>query len=93
MKTALSSPTVRAFLRAGLVVLIRYLGPISHPAARIAHRIAVAISLADRAIEAQGWVSEELISLEKELRKSSRKNPELVPLYKSVRGLRMAVKG
>ncbi len=75
------------------MVLIRYLGSIAHPAARIAHRVAIGLSMADRAIEMQGWVTAELVKLERELRKSSKKNPELVALYKTVRGLRAALKG
>jgi hypothetical protein len=93
LKEALTSPTLRAILRAGLVVLIRYLGTLAHPSAKIAQRIAIGVSIADKAIEMQGWVVEELSKLEKDLRKSSKQNPELVSVYKTVHKLRTVVKG
>ena len=79
-------------LQVGLAILIRYLRTLAHPTARIAYRMALAVSVADRATDVQSWFNKELPKLERELRKISKTHPELEYAVVIVKKLRQVIK-
>ncbi len=72
-----ASPITRIVLQVGFALLIRYLRTLAHPTARIAYRMALALSVVDRATDVQSWLAKELPKLERELRKLSKTHGEL----------------
>lgn len=72
--------------------MIRYLRTLAHPTARIAYRMALALSVADKATDVQSWLAKELPKLERELRKLSKTHGELEYAVIVIRKLKQAIK-
>jgi len=65
-------PVVKACIQLGILLLVRVLSDVPHPAARYGRGVLVALTVLIRAQDSREWFVEELVKLRTDLKKMAR---------------------